>query len=108
MSANPYIDKEIHHENVLDRIMEMIHMSAGYVVLPGGTGTLSEFGLVWEYVSKGLIGPRPIFVVGDFWRPMVQRMIADRPRSGRCVHLVDTAHQIVEIALRTVGPVPAS
>lgn len=107
MSANPYIDQEIHHENVLDRIMEMIRMSAGYVVLPGGTGTLSEFALVWEYVSKGLVGPRPIFVVGDFWRPMVQRMIADRPRSGKCIHLVDTAHQIVEIALRTIGPVPA-
>jgi hypothetical protein len=55
-----------------------------------------------------LIAPRPIFVVGDFWRPMVERMIADRPRSGKCIHLVDTAHQIVEIAMRTIGPVPAA
>ena len=105
LAANPYIDKEIRHENVLDRIMAMIQMSAGYVILPGGTGTLSEFGLVWEHVCKGLIDPRPIFVVGDFWRPMVQRMIADRPRSGKNVYLVDTAHQIVDLALRTVGPV---
>ncbi len=102
LSANPYIDREIHCDNVLERIMTMIRMSAGYVVLPGGTGTLSEFGLVWEYVSKGLIEPRPIFVVGDFWRPMVERMMADRPKSGRHIHLVDTADQIVEIARRLV------
>jgi hypothetical protein len=104
LTANPYIDQEIHFDNVLDRIMAMIRMSSGYVVLPGGTGTLSEFGLVWEYVCKGLIEPRPIFVVGDFWRPMVERLIEDRPRSGKHVYLVETAHQIVELAARTVRP----
>ena len=105
LTANPYIDQEIHYDNVLDRIMAMIRMSSGYVVLPGGTGTLSEFGLVWEYVSKGMIEPRPIFVVGDFWRPMVERLIEDRPRSGKHVYLVETAHQIVELAARTVRPI---
>ena len=103
-TANPYIDRQIHHDNVLERIAEMIRMSSGFVVLPGGTGTLSEFAMTWEYVSKGLIGPRPIFVLGDFWRPMVERMTADRPRSGKCIHLVATVGQIIELATRTVRP----
>lgn len=107
LSANPYIDREIHCDNVLDRIMTMIRLSAGYVVLPGGTGTLSEFGLVWEYVSKGLIDSRPIFVVGDFWRPMVERMIADRPKSGRPIYLVDAPAQLVELARQLVPVQPA-
>ena len=45
----------------MQRIDKMMQMSAGYVFLEGGTGTLSELGLVWEYVAKGLIDPRPIF-----------------------------------------------
>src|SRR6185436_15705257 len=70
LKANRYCDEEIHYDNVMHRIDKMMQMSAGYVFLEGGTGTLSELGLVWEYVAKGLIEPRPIFIVGDFWRPM--------------------------------------
>lgn len=98
MKANPFIDHEIHHEHLLKRIKATISMSSGYVVLKGGTGTLTEFALVWEYVCKHLIAPRPIYVVGDFWRPMVERMIKDRPQSGQHVHLVKTADEIVKLA----------
>ncbi|NLX14239.1 MAG: LOG family protein [Phycisphaerales bacterium] len=59
LKANHFIDREIHHDNVLARIDAMIRMSRGYVVLEGGTGTLSEFGLLWEYVAKGLVEPGP-------------------------------------------------
>ena len=72
-------------------------MSAGYVVLEGGTGTLTEFGIVWEYVAKGFIAPRPIFLPGDFWRPMVERLLANRPKHGKHLHFVYRAEEIVEI-----------
>jgi uncharacterized protein (TIGR00730 family) len=95
LKANAWCDQEIHYDNVMQRIDAMMRMSAGYVFLEGGTGTLSELGLVWEYVAKGLIEPRPIFIVGDFWRPMVERLIAARPKSGELVHLVHSAEQVV-------------
>jgi len=104
LKANPYIDREIPHDNVLARIDEMARMSAGYVVLDGGTGTLSEFGIVWEYVAKGLISPRPIFVVGDFWEPLIERILSHRPRHGRHLHRVRTADEIVAIATREIRP----
>jgi uncharacterized protein (TIGR00730 family) len=95
LKANAYCDHEIHFDNVLHRIARMMEMSSAYIFLEGGTGTLSELGLTWEYVAKGLLAPRPIFIVGDFWRPMVERLIAARPGSGRCVHLVESADQVV-------------
>ena len=104
LKPNRYIDREIPRDDPLSRIDRMIRMSAGYVVLEGGTGTLSEFGLIWEYVAKGLIAPRPIFVVGDFWKPVVDRILAARPRHGRNVHCVQTAEQIVEIAKNAITP----
>lgn len=106
LQANPHIDREIEHADLLARIREMMEMSAGYVMLEGGTGTLSEFGIVWEFVAKGLIKPRPIFVVGDFWLPLVDRILSVRPKHGKHIHRVETPEEIVEIAARTV-PHPA-
>ncbi len=95
LKANAYCDREIHFDDVFRRIDTMIRMSNVYIFMEGGTGTLSELGLAWEFVAKGLIEPRPIFIVGDFWRPMARRLIAARPKSGRHVHLVDTAGEII-------------
>jgi uncharacterized protein (TIGR00730 family) len=98
LRANPYIDREIEHDHLLRRVEAMMRMSAGYVILEGGTGTLTEFGIVWEYVCKGLIDPRPIFVLGDFWRPVVDRILSVRPKSGRHMHCVQSVDQILSIA----------
>jgi len=102
LKANPWIDKEIHHEEVLRRIERMMHMSVAYVVLEGGTGTLSEFAVVWEYVCKGLIEPRPIFVVGDFWLPLIDRVLTVRPRHGEPLRLVRGPEEILA-GLRAAG-----
>jgi uncharacterized protein (TIGR00725 family) len=104
LAANPYIDREIHQDHPLSRTEAMMRMSHAYVILEGGTGTLSEFAIVWEFVAKRLIPPRPIFVVGDFWRPVVECIVSVRPEHGRCVHLVASPDQITAI----LGPAPAT
>jgi uncharacterized protein (TIGR00730 family) len=103
LTANAYIDREIRHDNVYSRIDEMMRMSQGYVVLEGGTGTLCELGIVWEYVAKKLISPRPIFVMGEFWKPVIERIISVRPKHGRHIHCVSTPEEIIEIAEREIG-----
>jgi uncharacterized protein (TIGR00725 family) len=102
MKANPCIDEEILHDDILRRIEAMMRMSAAYVILEGGTGTLSEFGIVWEYVCKGLIEPRPIFVVGDFWLPVVEVIRRVRPQHCSCIHAVRTADEILPVLAREV------
>ncbi|MBI4579928.1 MAG: LOG family protein [Planctomycetes bacterium] len=106
LKANPCIDREIHHADVLSRIQQMMTMSAAYVILEGGTGTLSEFGLVWEYVCKGLIEPRPIFVVGEFWLPLVEVIRRVRPQHCECIHVVNTPRSIVDLLSREVPVQP--
>ena len=102
LKANPCIDREILHDDVLRRIEAMMTMSAAYVILEGGTGTLSEFGIVWEYVCKGLIAPRPIFIVGDFWVPVVEAVRRVRPQHCDCIHLVSRAEEIVAVLAKVV------
>lgn len=102
LEANRCIDREIRHDDLLRRIEAMMHMSAAYVVLEGGTGTLSEFAIVWEYVCKGLVALRPIFVVGDFWLPVIDTVRKVRPRHCDCIRPVTSADEIVARLAREV------
>lgn len=105
LKANPYIDHEVPHRHVLQRIKDMMRMSSGFVVMEGGTGTMVEFSLVWEYVCKGLMAKRPIAVVGDFWRPTIERIAAARPRSTKYIHQVETAVELVQYMTQHIhGP----
>jgi uncharacterized protein (TIGR00725 family) len=104
LKANRYCDDERCSENVLARIETMMRMSNAYVFLEGGTGTLCELGIVWEHVAKKLIDPRPIFVVGEFWAPMVRQLVEIRPKSGRWVHLVNDGAEITGILAKGIEP----
>ncbi len=68
--ANPWIEKEIRVQDWQARLFKLIELGAGYVALPGGTGTLVELSVVWEWVNKGFIEPRPLVLLGDYWLPV--------------------------------------
>ncbi|MHC4441473.1 MAG: LOG family protein [Planctomycetota bacterium] len=103
LQVNSYIDREVPYGDLFSRIDAMMRMSAGYVVLAGGTGTLSEFSIVWEFVCKKMIEPRPIFLVGDYFKPVVDRILAERPRYGQHLYCVECAE---EILLQVAGLIP--
>ncbi|MHC4174601.1 MAG: LOG family protein, partial [Planctomycetota bacterium] len=51
--ANEYITREIMTGSLDERLDMLIKLGQGYVVLPGGTGTLLELAKVWELKNKG-------------------------------------------------------
>ncbi|MCW4021978.1 MAG: LOG family protein [archaeon] len=69
--ANEFIDEEIVADNLFDRIHIMINEADALVVFPGGTGTLLELSATLEYINKGLIEPKPIIIMGEFWKPVL-------------------------------------
>ncbi len=75
--ANPWIEKEICVQDWQARLFKLIELGAVYVALPGGTGTLVELAVVWEWINKGFIDSRPLVLLGDFWLPVVNAI----PRS---------------------------
>ena len=77
---NAYIREVIDTAGLAERIERFASVArAGFVVLPGATGTLLELAWVWEHLAKGLMTPRPIVCVGEFWRPVVERIASARP-----------------------------
>lgn len=70
-SANRWVAEDTVVETWRDRLFKLIELGDAYVVLPGGTGTLAELAVVWEMLNKRVLGPRPLVLVGQFWRPLV-------------------------------------
>lgn len=72
---NAYVDQEVKTAALLERIDKMVELGGGYVVLPGGAGTLAEFGIVWNLALLGALHGKPLVVVGNGWARVLQTMI---------------------------------
>jgi predicted Rossmann-fold nucleotide-binding protein len=44
------------------------------VACKGGTGTLVELAVVWEMLNKKAMAARPFVALGDFWKPILDRV----------------------------------
>jgi len=88
--ANEYVSREIRTDSLDERLATLVEIAQAYVVLPGGTGTLLEWASVWELKNKKFFdSDRPIVLLGDFWKPVVEVVSADDPRSIERLVLAD-------------------
>ena len=81
-AANSWIDENIHVPALIDRMMKLVELGDAYVVLKGGTGTLLELAAVWEFINKGLLAAKPIVMIGDFWKNVVETLREEMLREG--------------------------
>ncbi len=69
---NPYLDKFVEFHYFFVRKVMLVKYSVGFVVLPGGFGTLDEIFETATLVQTGKIQRFPIVVMGrEYWEPVV-------------------------------------
>ena len=100
-SPNPFLDEVIVEPNLIERMFGLIERGDAYVVLPGGTGTLLELATVWEFEHKQLMLEKPIFVLGNFWKPVITMFDGDDgffndKKISAYIHCVSTIEECVE------------
>jgi uncharacterized protein (TIGR00730 family) len=71
---NRWLDKVIQVETWRERLFALIEQGNCYVICKGGTGTLVELAVVWEMLNKGVMQRKPCVAIGEFWRPIVERI----------------------------------
>ena len=97
-SANEYITREIVTASLDERLDTLIKLGQAYVVLPGGTGTLLELAMVWELKNKDFLKKsKPIILVGEFWKPLVDLIESDEQGSISHIQIVAGPKEIVDI-----------
>jgi uncharacterized protein (TIGR00725 family) len=107
--ANEWVDVEVRKKTWEERLFGLIEMGDGFVVCKGGTGTLVELAVVWEMLNKSVMEAKPVVVLGDFWRPILERVreVELEPAAatgsrvwgetnGRLVHSVKGIEEAVE------------
>ena len=72
--ANQYIDEEIRAKNIFERIDKMMNISDGFIALQGGTGTLLELSAILEHINKGMMPPKPVIAIGNYWKVVVDNL----------------------------------
>jgi uncharacterized protein (TIGR00730 family) len=96
---NKYITREIQCGTLLERVHKLVELGDGFVVLQGGTGTLLELAVVWEYSNKGLMEIKPIACHSSIWKTIVSEMNEQMKLEGRNADVVksfDTVEEVVE------------
>jgi len=68
---NPYVDRSIDFEHFFVRKVMLLKYSSGFVVMPGGFGTLDEIFETMTLIQTDKIPKFPIVAMGmDFWMPL--------------------------------------
>ncbi len=99
-TPNQYVNIQVHTESLYERLQRLVELGDGYIVLKGGTGTLVEFSLIWELMNKTIMEEKPIVVVGDFWKPVIDLLDKELAFEGResCARFVKVAKDTAEAA----------
>lgn len=72
--ANPYLDTVTAHRTFFSRLHHFVRMSQAFVIFPGGVGTSLELFMVWQLLQVGFLTERPVVLVGDMWRGLLDWM----------------------------------
>ena len=104
---NPYIDKDknLNFDYFFVRKVIFVKYSQGFVVMPGGFGTLDELFEAITLIQTKKIGKFPIILVGSaFWsglmdwvvEVMIQREKTVSPDDMKLIQIVDTEDEVVD------------
>ena len=100
---NEYIAREIVTNSLDERLDTLIKLGQAYVVLPGGTGTLLELAKVWELKNKGFLNKsKPVILVGEFWKPLVDLITIGDPDSSLYIHIAAGPNEVKDTLVSCV------
>ena len=108
---NPWVHVGVDFRYFFVRKVMFLKYAQGFIVLPGGLGTLDELFEALTLVQTGTVTRFPVVLVDrGFWSPLVDWIrgtLVERgmisPEDPDLFHLVDTAEEAVACVLRSAG-----
>ncbi len=98
---NRYLTDKVATNHFYERLQNLIERSVGFIALRGGMGTVTEVSLVWNKLQTGVIQKRPLVLLGDCWKPVVDCWQTNLVVSEKDVSFLDFAES-AEVACQII------
>lgn len=69
-------DKEIKTQNYIERMFKLMEHADTFIIMKGGTGTMSEFGTAWVLGKLYYGHHKPFILYGRFWKRVIRAIKA--------------------------------
>lgn len=76
--VNAWVHEEVKYDTLRERLHHLVDQADGYIVMPGGVGTLQELAEVWQLMRLRKAHHRPLICYGDFWLQLLEDLVASR------------------------------
>ncbi|MCU0238535.1 MAG: LOG family protein [Pyrinomonadaceae bacterium] len=99
---NRFLTDKVATDHFYDRLQGLIQRSVGFIALKGGMGTVTEISLVWNKLTTKVIDKRPLVLLGECWKPVVNAWEENLVVSKEDISLLnfaETAEQAVQIII---------
>ncbi|MBU1129785.1 LOG family protein, partial [Patescibacteria group bacterium] len=93
-------DKKYVEKTYEDRVKKLIDIADAFVIFKGGTGTISELGMVWGLAKLNYGHHEPIVFYGNFWKEIINSIVkklAISSKEKRVYEIVDNAEKVLGV-----------
>ena len=97
--SSNYLTKEIRCTTLFERLDNLLNIGDGYIILPGGTGTLLELSLIWELMNKNVVNIKPAVCLGEMWNIIVgelEKRVRLERRKENLIRCFDDKNEMVD------------
>jgi len=91
-------DVEIKTSNYIERMFKLLEHADVYIIFKGGTGTISEFGMVWGTARLYFGHHKPFILYGEFWHEIMEALAKNmyiRGEELKVYRIVDTPEEVL-------------
>ena len=93
LDANPWVQKVVPTETLIDRLRILTTEADAAIALPGGVGTLLEISLAWNLRVIHALPPQPLILVGRGWQQTFETLLQAQGR-----YITDAARDLLHYA----------
>jgi uncharacterized protein (TIGR00730 family) len=94
---NNFLHSTISCNTLFERITKLIELGDAYIILQGGTGTLLELAVVWEFLNKGLMNDKPVACHSLMWKEIGTILNKQLVKEGRDINRISFFEEIEEM-----------
>jgi uncharacterized protein (TIGR00730 family) len=95
-STDNRTDQVFEFDNYIDRTQKLVDLGDAFVIFNGGTGTLSELGLVWGLARLYHGTHKPLLFYGSFWHDIIEHVAKNmllRPEELDVYTIIDSPQE---------------